>query len=838
MSYNQQLTIYIEENNSYSIYFSYNQNTTFQDLFEFIIYSNPEKNICPCYKMQYYHNSNSRYYDLSLNENVYNYINNNSYKQYNIAKKNQRRDEHEGHKKFFNLSKFHINNILNKYMRCLEKEINNFSEIKNLNKIELVDYDEAELEEHKQFIDFLNSIFYDKGYNNLIQKFNSKIQEYEEEIKSLKEKMNELEKANQMLTNEINGDITVKRINELSKLGITQNLKPRQNLIRLDPKTNQIIGNEASIKDNLSNFYDIIIDIKSMKSICRGWEIKKSKRISDNYEQFNKDKVIVIGVIGNSNKGKSFLLSKISKVKDIPSGTSIRTEGLSIKYPELDTFQDRKIVLLDSAGLETPVLNDEEEGQNKEEENNTDDKELKTKEDNKPEEVKENNEGSKDLQKMIKKMIKKDKKKEENQNKKKKMKKDNKNNDNIEEKNESNDENENNTNENELEENKNEQEKTENNDKNKNEDNEKLKDTEEKSKNKVENQISDENKKEISEKDKINGKFKENSRDKLITEIFLQNYIMNYSDILIIVVGILTYSEQKLLCKIKNEILNYKERKPLFIIHNLMTYTTIEQVEDYISNCLLKSSTFSLELGHKISTKTQKKTGVYYYENNVNTKIFHLIFANEGSEAGNYYNNLTLEFIENSYQGVINIKSFDAIQSVKEQFIEISKEIIENPEKPLTLEFDNTNENYIKLINPKKITLKCCSINELGISNLVSNGFEPTYNLYKKDNKIILKIEAGGNSTILNANILFGKGENTYLIVAGEKKKDKEPQNSSDNIKNSRKFGKFYLEIPIIGDYIIKNEDPKIFEKKGILFIEYNLDEKIGGGKYELEEEI
>ena len=59
--------------------------------------------------------------------------------------------------------------------------------------------------------------------------------------------------------------------------------------------------------------------------------------------------------IGNANKGKSFLLSKISKI-DLPSGMSIKTEGLSIKYPELESFKDRKIALLDSAGLETPVL--------------------------------------------------------------------------------------------------------------------------------------------------------------------------------------------------------------------------------------------------------------------------------------------------------------------------------------------------------------------------------------------------------------------------------------------------------------------------------------------------
>ena len=48
--------------------------------------------------------------------------------------------------------------------------------------------------------------------------------------------------------------------------------------------------------------------------------------------------------------------------------------------------------------------------------------------------------------------------------------------------------------------------------------------------------------------------FKEKSREKLITELFLQNYIINTSDILIVVVGILTYSEQKLLNRIKTEI--------------------------------------------------------------------------------------------------------------------------------------------------------------------------------------------------------------------------------------------------------------------------------------------
>ena len=73
--------------------------------------------------------------------------------------------------------------------------------------------------------------------------------------------------------------------------------------------------------------------------------------------------VLKIGVIGNADKGKSFLLSKISKI-DLPSGTIVRTEGLSIKYPVIKReYKNRKIVLLDSAGLETQVLKDEKKNE-------------------------------------------------------------------------------------------------------------------------------------------------------------------------------------------------------------------------------------------------------------------------------------------------------------------------------------------------------------------------------------------------------------------------------------------------------------------------------------------
>ena len=123
-----------------------------------------------------------------------------------------------------------------------------------------------------------------------------------------------------------------------------------------------------------------------------------------------------------------------------------------------------------------------------------------------------------------------------------------------------------------------------------------------------------------------------------------------------------------------------------------MTFTSRKQVEEYINEYLLKSVTFTLEEAHKISTKINTKKGKYFYEKNADPKIFHLIYANEGSEAGNTYNEFSLEFLENCFQVITDLKPFDVIETIKNRFIDISQEIIENLEKPLTIKDFNDDK--------------------------------------------------------------------------------------------------------------------------------------------------
>ena len=445
------------------------------------------------------------------------------------------------------------------------------------------------------------------------------------------------------------------------------------------------------------DFYDVVVQIDSIKSIKKGWKICMTERGKKNYEKYKNEKIVKIGVVGNANKGKSFLLSKISKMS-LPSGMSVKTEGLSIKYPELKGNQNRRIVLLDSAGLETPVL--------------------------------------------------------------------------------------------------------------------------------------DSGKNNLEGKDK-NEIFKEKCRDKLITELFLQNYIIHNSDILIAVVDILSFSEQKLLLKFKKEIENAKRNQPVIVIHNLKTYTTIEQVDDYIENTLLKSATFKLEKGPIVDTKnTNFKIKYILYEkaNEKTPAIFHLIYANENSKAGSHYNGFTLNFIENSYQSITNHTSYDVIETTKERFIQVSKEILEKKEKENDItkdSFDERYPNYIKLKRDKEITLKKCFIDEIGFSNLITNGFEPKYNVFKKDNKIIIRVEAPGNCPMVAEKIV--QGERFIIRLSGEKKKDIVPEKLEDNIYNKREIGKFFLDIPLSSKEYIFSEKPPTFDyHSGVQFIEYELKGKEG----------
>ena len=145
-------------------------------------------------------------------------------------------------------------------------------------------------------------------------------------------------------------------------------------------------------------------------------------------------------------------------------------------------------------------------------------------------------------------------------------------------------------------------------------------------------------------------------------------------------------------------------------------------------------------------------------------------------------------------------------------------------EQPITENsFDDSDPKIIKLKDEKEIILKKCLVNELGFSNFKDNKFEPKYNIFNKDNKIIVRVEIPANCEV-NSKIEI-QGEYNIIKIFGEKIKDKEPDNLEQNIYNSRESGKFFLEIPLkSAEYRLSYKDPDIKMRQGICILEYDLD--------------
>ena len=131
------------------------------------------------------------------------------------------------------------------------------------------------------------------------------------------------------------------------------NKNSKNNNFEIDKNLNK---NEFNDKD-LFNYYDIIFDIDSLDNLKKnGWQLESKDEGYKKYMDKKDKKNTVVSVIGNKNKGKSFILAKLSNIK-IPDGFNITTKGLSVIYPE---YEDHNVIFLDTAGFEIPLCENDE----------------------------------------------------------------------------------------------------------------------------------------------------------------------------------------------------------------------------------------------------------------------------------------------------------------------------------------------------------------------------------------------------------------------------------------------------------------------------------------------
>ena len=558
---------------------------------------------------------------------------------------------------------------------------------------------EAEKEKNKILNNKLDNISSENNKN--VQKVLEQIENEQKKYKNLELEISEL-KTKEKQNLEKNEELQNQLKNKEKELEEVKNKIPKN--IGLQFESDCKIGE-----------YDIILNITSFKDLVNGgWTVKYKDGLKENYTKKINENTIVVGVIGNGNKGKSFFLEKLSGYK-IPQGFNVKTEGLSIRY---GTKKDHIIAILDSAGQETPLLK-----MNNDSENNSNKKPI------------------------IDKVILKDA------------------NDKIKDEKKINDE--------------------------------KM----------IVNNIHKEklNDDQVSENEEI--EFEKYSRDKLITEYFIQRFIIWKSDILILVVGNITLSEQKLLSRVKTEISKLKSDKQIYVIHNLKDHTTDEQVNDYIENTLKKL--YKIEINENIyqNIGENKEDNNKYFDKyfaEKGKKISHFIFVNQYSERADYYNTPTIKYIQKVLEINQERHPFPILEDCKEFIVKMSEEIMEeNPKlENLIAQEDDKNDKII-LKDFKEINLKKFVIDEMGYAlNDMNNDPKYSYYINTEDKMFYVNIELPGGAK-MTKNIEIGGG-NYYFIYEGIKNGDEIIENDKKSetkkllrIKNLRKNNKFRLIIQV-----------------------------------------
>ena len=110
------------------------------------------------------------------------------------------------------------------------------------------------------------------------------------------------------------------------------------------------------------SFYDLILDFSKFDQLYKGgWKIIWGKEGKEKYEKCKKNDNVVVGVIGNKNKGKSFLLSKFINKENFSNnehGFLVTTKGISANFPVLEDEGENatNVITLDTAGKDNPLL--------------------------------------------------------------------------------------------------------------------------------------------------------------------------------------------------------------------------------------------------------------------------------------------------------------------------------------------------------------------------------------------------------------------------------------------------------------------------------------------------
>jgi hypothetical protein len=252
----------------------------------------------------------------------------------------------------------------------------------------------------------------------------------------------------------------------------------------------------------------------------------------------------------------------------------------------------------------------------------------------------------------------------------------------------------------------------------------------------------------------------------------------------------------------------------------------IEEVKNYIKDYVLSSITFGFLFENHIIREEFNNTinDIFYTEryekNNKRIEIIHLFMAKEGSEAGNFYNESTIDYLRKQLS-LSTIKSHDVIKEFKNFLSFISGKYMKNKIDIESIKYDEKERKLI-MLQPNKLRKYYFAPNEIKV--FYNNIIEPSYYYQIKEDKLIIKIEIQGK--ILDLKTELNSFKDYYYF--NYKGKITFPQINKSNFKEvNMKYNEFRLNFKIpIYKGCISNKKPEITidDLNGINIFTYQLE--------------
>ena len=315
--------------------------------------------------------------------------------------------------------------------------------------------------------------------------------------------------------------------------------------------------------------------------------------------------------------------------------------------------------------------------------------------------------------------------------------------------------------------------------------------------------------------------------DNILMESLLQEFVVNNTQVLLILVGKMRRDDQRFINRIKNQ----KElaAKRIIIVHNLMDCTTIEDVENIIKEDI--EETFGTK---KRIVNVQPNTNQYVYLEIDKKGTEHVVLAHQDSPAGRFYNSAAIQYIKDVVSTSPFSEKFDFVKAFHLYLNNIFNNYLSRTgsdntpiKSPWALAYGETKEEVpvgFRLEENKTFELKLNFTDEFGQIRTYTEGALETVPFVakvvkrtgSKGEERFLQVEFEVSGTCSNASIKkkLQVSQNLWVVmIKGKSENNNIREEGEEIIQSTRKFGEFLITTdPIdLGEYTaFQNEDPTI----------------------------